>query len=354
MNNVSEQAKQYINNLSLSVKTNTPLVTPLTASLQANKWCNSRCEYCGIWKISPNNPPIEDLFLAVDELSELGVSMISLTGGEPFLNKDLHKVVKRMGDKQIISSTMTNGLLLNSRHLEPILESGLNSLCVSLDSIDPDIYRNIRGVPLEPVLKGLKYIADIRKHYPSLFVLSVNCVISKANIDGIVDLVAFCNDLDISVGFQPLHRSFESRYNPEELQLLEEDLPHINRLIEKLIEMKQTGSRIDNNDDYLRGFPEFLVYKRLPVGTLCTAGFTTISVDVDLNVRSCWPKKAVGNLHRQKLTEMWHSDLYNQNRASMVVLDCPKCWLRCHTDYLSVQWLMNLMGKILQVKNNEK
>lgn len=351
MKEISQRAKQYIDQLSLSVENNIPYVTPLTASLQANKWCNSRCEYCGIWKSNPGNPLVKDLFLAVNELSELGVQMVSLTGGEPFLNNDLYQVIQRMNDKRVISSTMTNGLLLNQKHLQPILEAGLNSLCVSLDSIDPDIYKSIRGVSLAPVLKGLKYVANIRSQYPTLFVVSINCVISKANIDGVADLVAFCNDLDISVGFQPLHRSFESRYNPERLQFLSEDLLPLKRQIEKLIKMKQAGSRIDNDEAYLLGFPDFLVYKRLPERTLCTAGFTTISVDVDLNVRSCWPKKPIGNLHSQKLTELWHSDIYSQNRASMLALDCPKCWLRCHTDYLSVQWLMNLLDKILLAKS---
>lgn len=348
MKDISQQAKHYVDQLSMSVETNYPLVTPLTASLQTNKWCNSRCEYCGIWKNTNDNPLVEDLFLAVDELSELGVHMVSLTGGEPFLNRDLSQVVQRLSDRQIISSTMTNGLLLNPKHVEPILEGGLNSLCVSLDSIDPDTYKSIRGVSLEPVLKGLKYIANIRSQYPSLFVFSVNCVISKANINGVADLVDYCNNLDISVGFQPLHHSFESRYNPELIQFHEEDFSHLHEQIEKLIHMKENGSRIDNNESYLRGFPDFLVYKRLPEGTICTVGFTTISVDVDLNVRSCWPKKPIGNLHSQKLTEIWNSQLYSQNRALMLALDCPKCWLRCHADYLSVQWLMNLLERILR------
>lgn len=352
MREISEQTKQYIDRLSHSVETNTPMVSPLTASLQANKWCNSKCKYCGIWKIAPNNPPVEDLIMAVDQLSKLGVHMISLTGGEPFLHPQLPKVVRRMVDRQIIGSTMTNGLLLKSKYTEPILEAGLNSLCVSLDTIDPEIYQKIRGVRITPVIEGLKHIYNLRKAYPSLLVFSVNCVISKLNIGNIVSLVKFCNDLGISVGFQPLHRSFESRENPEELQFTEEDLPFLNQQIEMIIQMKQDGYRIDNNDDYLRGFPNFLVSKKLPEGTVCTAGFTSISVDVDLNVRSCWPKKVVGNLHNQDLRELWLSEKYSQNRASMLALDCPKCWLRCHTDYLSVQWLINLLEKIQRAKLN--
>ena len=74
--------------------------------------------------------------------------------------------------------------------------------------------------------------------------------------------------------------------------------------------MKQDGYRIDNDWEYLEGFPDYLIYRRLPQGTKCTAGFTTISIDVDLNVKSCWPMKPVGNLRTQSLTDIWYSEIY--------------------------------------------
>lgn len=350
MPKISEQTRKYIEQLSLSVQEQQPFVTPLTSSLQANKWCNSKCVYCGIWKSPMMNPPLEDLLLAVDELSGLGVHMISLTGGEPFLHNEIPRVIAHMKTKGVISSSMTNGLLLKPKFVLPILDAGLNSLCVSLDTVDPDTYKLIRGVPVGSILKGLEYVSTIRREFPSFLVFSINCVISKANIDHLPALVEFCSELDISMGFQPLHHSFESRHNPQALQFCEDDLPHLYRQMDNLIKMKQDGFRIDNDFEYLNGFPEFLVYKRLPKGTVCTAGFTTISVDYQLNVRSCWPKKVVGNLRTTKLTELWESEKYNRERISMLELDCPKCWLRCHTDYLSVQWLSDLLEKINRIR----
>lgn len=353
MKKISKKTKAYIDKLSLSIQEKHAHVRPLTASLQVNKWCNSKCEYCGIWKSPMMNPSLEDLTLAIDELSGLGVQMISLTGGEPFLHDKLPQIVEHMKAREVISSTMTNGLLLKPKYALPVLEAGLNSLCVSLDTVDPIAYKKIRGVPLSPILKGLKYISSIRREFPSFFVFSINCVISKVNIEHIPSLVEFCSELDISMGFQPLHRSFDSRHNPEELQFFEDDLPYLHKKIDDLIQMKQDGYRIDNDFAYLKGFPEFLVNKELPDGTVCSAGFTTISVDYKLDVRSCWPMKVVGNLHISKLKELWFSEEYDKKRASMLELNCPKCWLRCHTDYLSVQWLSDLLEKITRVKSNQ-
>ena len=167
MEKISESTKAYIEKFQLSIEKGQPFIPPLTASLQANKWCNSRCEYCGIWRNPKLNTSLEDLILAVDELSELGVQMISLTGGEPFLQDCLPKVINQMRARRVISSIMTNGLLLNPGHIDPVLEAGLTSLCVSLDTINPDIYKSIRGVPIAQVLKGLEYVSRRRKDFPT-------------------------------------------------------------------------------------------------------------------------------------------------------------------------------------------
>jgi MoaA/NifB/PqqE/SkfB family radical SAM enzyme len=351
MKAINKETEDYIRLLATSIKKQEPIVPPLSASLQANKRCNSRCEYCGIWQSDAKDPPVEDLLVAVIQLADLGVRMISLTGGEPFLHPQLPQVIQQMDQHGILSSTMTNGLMLNPNKLIPILEAGLNSLCVSLDTVDPGIYRSIRGVPIDPVLNGLRYVSNVRKDFPSLVIFSINCVISKANIHSLVPLIEFCSELNIKVGFQPLHNSFDSTYNPKELRFFEEDLSLLNNQIEMLLKMKRQGYLITSDNDYLLGFPDYLVYKRLPEGTTCTAGYTTIAIDTHLNVKSCWPMKPVGNLHTQSLKEIWTSDTYKQHRSAMLALDCPGCWLRCHTEYLSVSWLNDLQALITEAKS---
>lgn len=350
-NNSSTQAISYLEQLSLSVQHNIPLVAPLTAGLDTNNWCNSKCEYCRMWKNPAVNTPLQDLKLAVDELCELGVYAISLTGGEPFLHDELPHLIGHMRTRGVISSTLTNGMLLKPARLLPILEAGLNSLCVSLDTIDPDTYRNIRGVPLTPVLKGLEYLSQRRQGFPALKDLSVNCVVSKANIGQIASLIEYCNALNIRVGFQPLHATFGSGRESEKLAFSEEDLPRIYALVERLIQMKQDGYLISNDVAYLEGFPEFLAYRRLPDGFECTAGFTTIAIDNQLNVRGCWPMTQIGNLRTHKLTDLWRSEMYTHRRAAMLKLQCPKCWLRCHTEHVSVQWLRGFLARVAEHKS---
>ncbi|MEM4724197.1 MAG: radical SAM protein [Candidatus Hadarchaeum sp.] len=331
------QATRYLEDLASSVHQNMPMVRPLTASFAITTRCNSKCSYCKIWELEPYDTPLSDLKRAVDELSDLGVYLVSLSGGEPFLHNSLPELIAHIRSRGLAVSLTTNGSLLKSGRLWPVLEAGLDALGLSLDTIDSDTYATIRGLPLMRILEGLHCLSRARAKFPRLAV-SVNCVISKANIEQIVPLVEYCTSQDIAVGFQPLHLTYASSHEPVSLTFDEQDLPRLHALIEQLLNMQRRGYLINNDPSYLEGFPNFLVFRRLPEGFVCTAGFTTISIDHALNVRNCWPMDPIGNLHTQPLTKIWYSEDYKNRRAMMLKLECPKCWQRCHVER-SEQWL---------------
>jgi MoaA/NifB/PqqE/SkfB family radical SAM enzyme len=313
-------------------------VVPLTASLGINDWCNSKCTYCDIWLHPVKEAALPDLEHAVDELAELGVSVISLTGGEPFLHRGLASIVARIHAHGLISSSMTNGLLLRSNRLVAALEAGLNSLVLSLDSVNPVSYKATRGVPLAVILKGLDQLLEERARFPKLRV-SINCVVSRANLHDLVPLVEYCHARDVSVGFQPLHAVFGRRHDAEptessvDLTFGPMDRAHLEQTMARLVDMKEAGFAIDSSVAYLEAFPRFLTENSLPATFRCVAGFTTIAIDVALNVRSCWSMRSIGNLREHSLRDIWFSPTYAERRTAMLNLVCPKCWLRCHTEH---------------------
>mgnify|MGYP000523215424 CR=1 FL=1 len=339
------QATRYLDGLALSVQQNTPMVRPLTASFAITTRCNSKCSYCKIWELKPYDTPLSDLKRTVDEIADLGIYLISLSGGEPFLHNGLPELITHIRSRGLVVSLTTNGLLLGSGRLWPVLEAGLDAIGVSLDTIDPDTYLKIRGIPITPIFNGLNRLSQTRVDFSGLAV-SVNCVVSRANADQIVPLVEYCTNHGIAVGFQPLHLTYASNYEATSLMFDEQDLPRLHALIEQLLNMQQGGYLINADPSYLAAFPEFLVFRRLPKDFTCTAGFTTISIDHALNVRNCWPMDPVGNLHTQRLTEIWHSEEYKKRRAAMLRLECPKCWQRCHIERSSDQWLQSFLDWI--------
>jgi MoaA/NifB/PqqE/SkfB family radical SAM enzyme len=316
-------------------------VHPLTATLAVNYRCNSKCTYCYIWQHHVENTLLAELRRAIDQLARLGVPLISLTGGEPFLHPDLPEIVAAVRASGRVCSITTNGLLLRPAAVRGVADAGLNSLVISLDTIDPALYQRIRGVPLRKVLQGLNVALAERERAPALRV-SINCVLSRANLHAVVELVEFCRRADVSIGFQPLHPAFASgRQEIPDLLFEPGDRDELQRLIDRLVEMQARGYRITSPKAYLAGFADYLVARKLPDGFRCNAGFVTIALDHQLNVRSCWSMPPLAG-RGVDLVELWHSDAYRERRGQMLALQCPGCWLRCHTEERSSDWIDSL------------
>src|SRR5438067_10204881 len=108
--------------------------------------CNLRCTYC---------MPEDVVFMPRDELltfeeiarfvrvaAPLGIDKIRLTGGEPLMRRDLHRLAALLvpipGIKDV--GLTTNGLLL-AEQAEALYAAGLRRVNVSLDTLDPGRFR---------------------------------------------------------------------------------------------------------------------------------------------------------------------------------------------------------------------
>jgi cyclic pyranopterin phosphate synthase len=127
--------------------------------------CNFRCIYCmpkevfdADYKFLPHASILS--FEEITRLSRLfvnlGVKKIRLTGGEPLLRKDLHKLVAMLSPLGADLTLTTNGSTL-VKHARALKEAGLDRLTVSLDSLDDATFRamNDADFPVEKVLDGI-------------------------------------------------------------------------------------------------------------------------------------------------------------------------------------------------------
>ena len=111
--------------------------------------CNLRCFYCmpeeGI-KYLPKRELLtfEELIKLTEILSGLGISKVRITGGEPFLRKDLIKLMEEIRSIDGISElhVTTNGLLAGD-YLDDLVRLGINSVNLSLDTLDPERFKLI-------------------------------------------------------------------------------------------------------------------------------------------------------------------------------------------------------------------
>ena len=131
--------------------------------------CNFKCGYClpDGYKIdkSDNRTFIntEEIKRLAKALSELGVSKIRLTGGEPTIRKDFFEIIKIIKENSGIKKTVitTNGYKLD-KIANDIKNSGLDGINISIDSLDPKTFKKITGHDrLEEILRGIKNLQKL-------------------------------------------------------------------------------------------------------------------------------------------------------------------------------------------------
>lgn len=111
--------------------------------------CNFRCVYCtpreGLATMPTSKYLVkEEILRFVRIAGHMGITRVRLTGGEPLLRKDIVDIVRSLKSVESVKdlSITTNGSRLKNL-VEPLKEAGLDRINISLDSLDPDRFKEI-------------------------------------------------------------------------------------------------------------------------------------------------------------------------------------------------------------------
>lgn len=130
--------------------------------------CNLRCRYCmpedGVESL-PHHAVLsyEELLRITGIAVALGVRKVRITGGEPLVRRGLTSFIQQLRtlDPDLELTLTTNGILLAGM-AEALKAAGLNRINVSLDSLNPERFREIsRRDGLDAVLAGLHRAAAV-------------------------------------------------------------------------------------------------------------------------------------------------------------------------------------------------
>ncbi|HVJ49752.1 GTP 3',8-cyclase MoaA [Desulfitobacterium sp.] len=124
--------------------------------------CNLRCQYCmpasGVkWLPHEEILSFEEIERLVKISTSLGFKRFRLTGGEPLVRKGIVDFIGRVSRIPDVEDLMltTNGIFLPEMAFE-LKAAGLNRVNISLDTFDPDRFREItRGGDVDKVLQGI-------------------------------------------------------------------------------------------------------------------------------------------------------------------------------------------------------
>src|SRR3984885_6879443 len=181
--------------------------------------CNLRCVYCmpeeGLpWIRKTEILTYEEIVTIVRAAAKVGVRSIRLTGGEPLIRKDLHRLVAMIraipGIEDIALST--NGLLL-AEQVKGLVAAGLTRANISLDTLREDRFFAIARRPgLDKVLAGID-----AAFAAGLGPIKLNCVVMRGQNDDEVEAFAeMTRDRAVAVRFievMPVHENVEGHLN---------------------------------------------------------------------------------------------------------------------------------------------
>ena len=161
--------------------------------------CNFRCTYC-----MPETKKVDET-LSLDEIYEValaaskcGINKFKITGGEPLIRDGITDFIKRLHDIDSVKDiTMTTNGFYLCKYVDSLVNAGLSSVNISLDSLKKDRFFKITGVDaLDDVMEG------IYKAEESGLSTKINTVLQRGvNDDELFDIIGLAKDKNINIRF---------------------------------------------------------------------------------------------------------------------------------------------------------
>lgn len=207
MSRFLEAKRENLNNVLAAMRDGAaeePDFKPLLLHLEITTRCNLRCLKCGHATDPPGTARIMPRHLAYsvvdsfDQYFEAAARIHTFGYGEMFLYSRLHQLVDKLKSFQCSVDGITNGVLVNRKEVDWLVECGYDELTISIDGVEPDTMSRLRGVDVEKIWSMLEYLKNRKKELgrdrPRIV---VNFVAQSDNFEELPDLVRKLSTLDI-------------------------------------------------------------------------------------------------------------------------------------------------------------
>ena len=239
--------------------------TPIYVQFYITSRCNLTCKQCNIIYANSDvrEVTLDEVKKIADNFTKLGVAIVLLTGGEPFVREDLPEIIKAFEDRGIHVRMQTNGLATEEQ-IHKAIEYGGKDISISLDSLNPQTQDDINGGFKGSWGKALKAISLFTKYLPTdSGFASLGCVFQHDNINDIMDVIKFGTSISWFTSLVPIH--ITDKFHPlgfrtfdQSLKFREDDYHLVNKMIEDVREMRKQGFLLYDSDQYLDDIKRFV------------------------------------------------------------------------------------------------
>ena len=278
--------------------------------------CNFRCHYCMpeegmVWMKKDELLSFEEIARIVGIVARLGVNKIRLTGGEPLMRKELHRLVKQISHIDGIHdiAMTTNGYFLKEQAAE-LSDAGLKRMTVSMDSLDVLTFAEVtRRDYFDKVWEGLELLQTLQ-----LSPIKINVVLMRGVNDNEIEkfaelartkpfIVRFIEYMPIGAG---------DTWDYSKVVPTREIISRIERQFPKLVPIEYHGSQPADRFRFEDGVGElgFISSVSEPFCSHCNR----IRITSDGKLRTC-----LFSLHETDLKSMLRSGMTDETISDTIV-----------------------------------
>lgn len=315
-------------------------IRPITLTFSVTNRCQSKCKTCGIWKIYPNKLQDPSNELKLDEIKKIfrsigsRVYFFNLSGGEPFLRRDLPEIVEAAVTylKPSIIHSPTNAIATQKvvegtrAILEMLRAKGLNTPVTIKPSLDGIGKRHdeIRGVPgnWEKLMATIQELKKLQDEYDN-FHLEIGTVVSNFNKDCLDEIEDFVHGLGVQSYRNEIAEQREEFFNvgdpitPSGEEYGELIKNFSNKIRHNIVNKKKLAQTTESLRLVYYDIASEIVKKKKQV-IPCYAGITNVHLTPHAELWPCCVlgyAKSMGNL-RENNYDFWK--VWNSERAKQV------------------------------------
>ena len=159
----------------------------LSVQINITNNCVNKCKHCGKYTWEKQELSLSDIDNVISGLKDLGVKSVILSGGEPFLHKDIYKIIENLDGFEI--GIFTSGAVkIDSEKIKNV-----SWIRFSLDASNKQLYFDVRGSDsFDVVIENIKNI-QINKR--------INCTVSRLNQKDVESMAILAKELNIPIKF---------------------------------------------------------------------------------------------------------------------------------------------------------
>jgi radical SAM protein with 4Fe4S-binding SPASM domain len=308
--------------------------------------CNAKCVMCNLHNFYSERPDLygkeielENLFNALKHSSIIRtIRHIDLTGGEPFVRKNLQDFIRLLFGLPVVDlvTINTNGILSKKivddvKSILSVLKSHQRfSLSISIDGIG-SLHDTIRGVPgiVEKVEKTIELLSKLREKHPQ-FSLRSNAVVQPLNLRVLNSIQTYWKKHGIAGSFSVIQTPFYTHTNEQNTY---NDIRMFN---------KQELSLIKSAIPKSRGMNYYLD-KGCTRPLHCFAGYSAMCIDPFGTIYPCNfltgnEVYAMGDIRNSGIDAAWASQQARAVRKKVKTCPYTHCWNGCEVDQTLVQF----------------